>query len=189
MTTPNLKYYLGHNMWNLWEIIEYNPNHDDMLGACIFDLSPYRISDADGMPGYFNSLYKEIGLDVWQKAMAFIDKISEELNSISKGEGHPVTSKLKAGDCIYHSGYNSFYKIVDIRQERVFAHCLEFGYNDFYIYDDHEEDIIEGTDETLEDFLEEAVIISEDLYNQAKTASKILMAECQAYLASIFYAK
>lgn len=186
MVKTVLKYYLGHNMWGLWEIIEHNPTREEMRGACIFDLSPHCISDADGVPGNFDSSYKEIGLDVRQKAMAFIDKISEELISMSEGKGHPVRNQLQAGDCIYHSGYNSFYKITDIREGRVFAHCLEFGYNEFYIYDDHEEDIVEGTDGTLDDFLEDAVIISNDIYSEAKATCKRILKECEAYLSSVY---
>lgn len=175
-------------MWGLWEIIEHNPNREEMNGWCIFDLCPYYI-DADGAPGGFDSSYKEIGHDVMQKAMEFLDKISEEFISISEGKGHPVTSKLNVGGCIYHSGYNSFYKITNIREGTVFAHCQEFGYNEFYIYDNLAIDIVRGTDGTLEDFLEDAVIISDDLYNEAKAASRRIMKECEAYLSSVYNTK
>ena len=178
MNQPKSEYYLGHNNKNGYTIVEHNDHRPPYEGSCVFEVCEYWISNGDGASAEYDDTYVEIEEEVRQQAMRMFRDVERKLILIGNEDSTPIDGNIKEGDYLYSRG--EYYHVVSLHQgHELFQkfYCdkydLDFDPNPFTLVD-------LGT--TLEELMEDSLLISKETYDKALQAARNGIAQITAYL-------
>ncbi len=178
MYKPETEYYLGQNEQNGYTIVEHINHRLPHEGRCVFSVCEYGISDGSGAPINYDDTYVEIEEDVRKQAMRMFRDVERKLVLIGNEGSTPIEGNLKAGDYLFSRG--EFYHVISLNQGH---ELFESFYCDKYDLDyDPNPFSLEELGTTLEELMEDSLLISKEIYETALQAARNGISQITAYL-------
>ena len=178
MYQPETEYYLGQNEQNGYTIVEHINHRFPHEGRCVFSVCEYGISDGSGAPISYDDTYVEIEEDVRKQAMKMFRDVERKLVLIGNEGSTPIEGNVKAGDYLFSRG--EFYHVVSLHQGH---ELFQSFYCDKYDLDfDPDPFSLEELGTTLEELMEDSLLISRETYETALQAARNGISQITAYL-------
>ena len=178
MYQPETEFYLGPNGRNGYTIVEHNARRSAHQGYCVFEVCDYWISDGDGTPMKYDDTYVEIEEDVRKHAMRMFRDVERKLVLIGNESSTPFEGNVKEGDYLFSRG--EFYHVVSLHQGH---ELFQSFYCDKYDLDfDPDPFSLEELGTTLEELMEDSLLISRETYETALQAARNGISQITAYL-------
>ncbi len=178
MNKPETEYYLGRNDRNGYTIVEHNSRRPPYEGCCVFGISDYWISDGDGTPMKYDDTYVEIEEDVRKHAMRMFRDVERKLVLIGNESSTPIEGNVKVGNYLYSRG--EYYHVISLHQGH---ELFESFYCDKYDLDfDPNPFSLEELGTTLEELMEDSLLISKETYETALQIARIGITQITEYL-------